>query len=689
MAVRWEEAKDDWPDNFDTALEKAFSSICEEQDCDPKDVVKYAWEMGRVTLIMDALDQASEEQIEKFRKLLQTVTNQGRQCRIILTGRTVAIEERRGELLPTPTWRFGKLKPFTSRQQYTFLRGPQSEIQQDIKPHIEELGLKSDPQEALSRFYPAYDEVKDLFANPGSLQMIRELASEGYLTDLHDRTGLYQEVTRRRLERDYLRVFKKENEEVQIRLERMLAAVAFQMLVTDPRSHRVDGADNVRRLREAAGMRLNPPATTEEWECLAKVTVWTNRTLLLAASSKVFAWPDPRMMEFFAGLHLAANQEQHWAKSVKEQDEVVRCGEQAVYHNATRREWIEVWDHAMRIWPERRDDEVLLASLAELFQPVSQKRRSDSEPRILRPTELMYRAWSLLAPLPARECALPTSTVLRHGDRVVRDFRAQFTKQLAAAGETGRIAQELDHDFAVVPALVDQSLELTGNQKISLPSFLLGRQVVTREQYGLFDEAYLKVHEAEIAAFKDRSLQCGAGWINWYDAWCAARFFHGQLPTEAQWEYACGAGSRKNYCRIQWRSAAGYKDLDTAEELKMVADFGRQKSDGPRRVERSLDLPAGMEPNFFGLYGMHGGLWEWCGSWFSEKFSKSEIAGPEIGSYRVRRGGSWRLDADDCRTANRYRSDPLDQGDSLGFRLARVREANRVAQDGSEPERRS
>jgi formylglycine-generating enzyme required for sulfatase activity len=102
-----------------------------------------------------------------------------------------------------------------------------------------------------------------------------------------------------------------------------------------------------------------------------------------------------------------------------------------------------------------------------------------------------------------------------------------------------------------------------------------------------------------------------------------------------------------------------------------------------------LDLPAGMEPNFFGLYGMHGGLWEWCGSWFSEKFSKSEIAGPETGSFRLNRGGSWGLSAASCRSALRVRGVPSARLVYLGFRVARVREAERAAQDGSEPERRS
>lgn len=77
-------------------------------------------------------------------------------------------------------------------------------------------------------------------------------------------------------------------------------------------------------------------------------------------------------MEFFARRHLAANQEHRWAKSVKEEDEVMCRGKEAVDNNAMRQEWIEVRNHAVRIWTNRRNDDILLASLAELFQPVVQ-----------------------------------------------------------------------------------------------------------------------------------------------------------------------------------------------------------------------------------------------------------------------------------------------------------------------------
>ncbi len=105
----------------------------------------------------------------------------------------------------------------------------------------------------------------------------------------------------------------------------------------------------------------------------------------------------------------------------------------------------------------------------------------------------------------------------------------------------------------------------------------------------------------------------------------------------------------------------------------MVADFGRDWEAGPRAVEELPDGTYGsLLPNAFGLLGMHGGLLEWCVNWYGEITSTS-LVGPDDGSRRVYRGGSWSFVADVCRTARRGRFNPLYRLDYLGFRLARVR----------------
>jgi formylglycine-generating enzyme required for sulfatase activity len=127
-----------------------------------------------------------------------------------------------------------------------------------------------------------------------------------------------------------------------------------------------------------------------------------------------------------------------------------------------------------------------------------------------------------------------------------------------------------------------------------------------------------------------------------------------RLPTEAEWEYACRAGSTTKY---------SFGDNDS--QLEDHAWFGQNSG--------SKTHPVGeKEPNAWGLYDMHGNVWEWCSDWYGEypRIAVSDPTGPKEGSLRVSRGGSWTREAALCRSAYRVGNYPSLRTSSLGFRLA-------------------
>jgi formylglycine-generating enzyme required for sulfatase activity len=195
--------------------------------------------------------------------------------------------------------------------------------------------------------------------------------------------------------------------------------------------------------------------------------------------------------------------------------------------------------------------------------------------------------------------------------------------------------------------------------------FWMGKYEVTQAQYQ-------SVTGNNVSAFKGDSLPVEM--VTWTQAtaFCekltkteraAGRLPEGweyRLPTQAQWEYACRAGT-----------TTAYSFGNDAKQLGDYAWYGTNSG--------SKTHPVGQKkPNAWGLCDMHGNVWEWCvdqyQDWMRDKLSGTThpkvTKGRDQG--RVLRGGGWYVSAADCRSAYRGGMDPTDRTNYIGFRVARV-----------------
>ncbi|MGM0601200.1 MAG: SUMF1/EgtB/PvdO family nonheme iron enzyme [Candidatus Rifleibacteriota bacterium] len=144
-----------------------------------------------------------------------------------------------------------------------------------------------------------------------------------------------------------------------------------------------------------------------------------------------------------------------------------------------------------------------------------------------------------------------------------------------------------------------------------------------------------------------------------------------RLPTEAEWEYCCRAGTTTKY---------SWGDEDDEATIKQYAWYRYNAYDNywtTPHADKEGTQPVGTKTaNPWGLHDMHGNVWEWCYDWYGSSYyaadENSDPRGPDSGSDRVIRGGSWYLNANYLRSAYRYSFNPTNTTITLGFRVLRV-----------------
>jgi formylglycine-generating enzyme required for sulfatase activity len=184
--------------------------------------------------------------------------------------------------------------------------------------------------------------------------------------------------------------------------------------------------------------------------------------------------------------------------------------------------------------------------------------------------------------------------------------------------------------------------------------FYLGKYEVTQEQWEAVmgnNPSHFKGPKKPVEQVSWEDCQKFLGKLNAKVGSGASKF---QLPSEAQWEYACRAGSTGKFCFG-----------DDEKQLDEHAWYGENSGNKTHSVGEK-------KPNAWGLYDMHGNVWEWCQDWYGAYRAEAvdDPSGDTTGAYRVARGGGWRSVGRICQSAIRSVIGAGD--DNLGFRVCLV-----------------
>jgi len=291
------------------------------------------------------------------------------------------------------------------------------------------------------------------------------------------------------------------------------------------------------------------------------------------------------------------------------------------------------------------------------------RRQAETAKRMAVPIEVTNSIGMKLRLIPAGEFVMGAKgTADAEAEAALKEFRQHVTKP---APVDVKSAVEYDPELAFVYSFLQS--ERPAHRVRITTSFYIGVTEVTQGQWKAVMKSRPWTEENQVKEGPQFAASC----ISWEDAveFCkrlsTQEGFEYRLPTEAEWEYSCRAGTDTHF-------SFG----DNAARLGLYAWWGGMIDDGNCQSEKYAHPVSVKKPNPWGLYDMHGNVLEWCIDWFDRDYynasTKSDPTGPVSGSCRVYRGGSWIGSARGCRSASRDWNWPDQRDCDLGFRVCRM-----------------
>lgn len=278
---------------------------------------------------------------------------------------------------------------------------------------------------------------------------------------------------------------------------------------------------------------------------------------------------------------------------------------------------------------------------------------------------------------------LPLEVVLPKSGIQLRLIPAGTVEMGSPKGELGRGDNELQYKSVISSSFYIAKYPITQKQWRTVMGATLEKSPIARfmKKSNLMNN----VLDTDPSEFKDSGDDAPVESVTWFDA---EKFLKRlcdfedlergcfTLPTEGQWEYACRAGT-----------STRFYSGDSEEDLDKVAWYANPRSPALRTQ------PVGKKlPNAFGLYDMHGNVWEWCYDWYGvyaidevEKYKGESLLesggfdytegavkdykGPKNGQHKMTKGGSWTINDHGCRSADRSKGSPTNRSAFLGFRI--------------------